>query len=58
MLKSAECKYSVEILHVKSLSHLVKDDVLFYSSSYNDVMWEWVCDVVERGMVGVYSELH
>ena len=30
VLKSVECKYSVEVLHVKSLSPLVKDDILYF----------------------------
>ena len=29
VLKSAECRYSVEVLHVKSLSPCEKEDVLF-----------------------------
>ena len=30
MLKSAECRYLVEVLHVKSLSPCMKDDVPYY----------------------------
>ena len=30
MLKSAECRYLVKVLYVKSLSPYVKDDVLYF----------------------------
>ena len=54
---SAKCRHSIEVFNVKSLSPLVKDDV-FIILHFIDVMWEWVCDVVERGMEGVHSEFH
>ena len=34
---------------IKTLSPCVKDECSLFSSSYIDVMWVWVCDVVERG---------
>ena len=39
ILKEPECRYSVEVLDVKNLSHWVKGDVLISSSSF-------LCDVV------------
>ena len=52
-----ECRYLVEVLHVKSLSPLVKDDV-FIILHLIDVLWEWVCDVVDKGIEGVHYEFH
>ena len=42
------------VLHVKGLSPLVKD--LLISSSFINVMWEWVCDAIERKMERVHSK--
>ena len=50
----------MEVLHIKSLSPLVKDDgsyILYFSFCF-DVLWDWVCDVVERGIEGVHSEFN
>ena len=38
MLNSAECRYSIEVLHVKSLSPCMKDDVL-NSLHLFSIMW-------------------
>ena len=50
-----ECRYSVEVLHVKRLSPLVKDDIFIILHLIN-VKREWVCDTVERGMEEVHSK--
>ena len=42
---------------MKILSPLVKDDVLIILHLI-DVTWEWVYDVVERGMKGVHFKFH
>ena len=53
MLKSAECRYAVNVLHIKSLSPYVKDNVFnFLHLIY--VIWVWMCNVVKREMVGEF----
>ena len=51
-----ECKYSVEVLHVKSLPPMVKDDVLYLLQLLLMFCGLSVCDAVERGMDEVHSE--
>ena len=53
-----ECKYSVEVLHVKSLSLLVKDNVLYFLHFIFMYYGLWVRDAIERGIKGVHSEFH
>ena len=48
----------VEVLHVKNLSLLVKDDVLYILQHLLLYYGEWVCDVIEKGMDGIHSKFH
>ena len=43
---------------LKAFSPLVKHDVLYFFSSYINVMWVWVCNEVERGIERVHFEFH
>ena len=47
-----DCRYAVEVLHIKSLSPYVKDDVLYFLHLILMYCGIWVCDAVERGMEG------
>ena len=47
-----------EVLHVKSLSPLVKDDALYILHLLLINCGEWVCNAIERGMKGVHFEFH
>ena len=51
--ESAKCKYLIEVLHIKRLSPSVKDDGSYILHIL--LIWDWVCDVVERGIEGVHS---
>ena len=52
------CRYSIEVLHVKSLSPLVKDDGTYILHLILMFGGLWVCDDVERGMKGIHSEFY
>ena len=58
MLESVECRYSLEVVHVKILSPWMKDVVLYFLHLILMYYRLWMCDVVERGMKGVYFEFH
>ena len=47
-----------ELLHIKSLSPLVKDDVLYILHLLLMYCGEWECDAIERGMEGVHSKFN
>ena len=48
----------IYILHIKSLSPLVKDDVFIFLHFTLMYCGLWVCDAVERGMKVVHSEFY
>ena len=50
-----ECRYSVEVLQVKSLSLLVKNDGSYILHLLLMYCGLWVCDVADRGIEGVHS---
>ena len=53
-----ECKYSIKVLHIKSLSLCVKDDVFYFLHLIFMYCGLWVCDAVERGVEGVHYQFH
>ena len=55
-----ECKVKIlsEVLDIKSLSPLVKDDSLYILHLLLINCGEWVCNAIGRGIKGVHSEFH
>ena len=45
-----ECKYSIEVSHIKILSPLVKYDSIYILLLILMYRGLWVCDVVEKGI--------
>ena len=56
--ETEECKYSIEVLHIKILSPLVKHDSIYILHLILVHCGLWVFDVVERGIERVHSEFH
>ena len=48
----------IEVLQVKSLSPLVKDDFLYFIHLILMYYGIWLCNAVDKGMEGVHSEFH
>ena len=49
-------RYSIEVLHVKSLSPLVNDDDIYILHLVLMCYGLWVCGAIERGMKGLHYE--
>ena len=58
MLKSAKCRYSVKVLHVKSFSPCAKDVVLYFLYLILMYCGLLVCDASERGIEGAHSKFY
>ena len=57
-VEDCKCRYSIEVLHVKSFSPSVEDDgsqILHFILIYYGL---WVYDAIEREMEGVHYEFH